>query len=140
MVGSIRTSVSTPAGLVTITEAFTASWPSRNTVARISNSSPTEAFAAYAPPSITGDTLVTGIRPIRVPSPAVAVPSEAVDTLAAGSSMVAAGVVEVVSVTSTSVTWQTYRHGLGSGRGGGDWARPSGARPESAEEPPCSAP
>ena len=46
VVGSIRTSVSTPAGLVTITEALTASWPSRKTVARISNSSPTAAFAA----------------------------------------------------------------------------------------------
>ena len=45
VVGSIRTSVCCPDGLVTITEALTASCPSRKTVARISNSSPTTALA-----------------------------------------------------------------------------------------------
>ena len=88
----------------------------------------------------SGDTLVTGIRPIGVPSPAVgAWSSEAVSTVVADASMVAAGVVEVVWVTSTSVTWQTYRHGVWGGRGGGDWAASSRARPESAEEAPCDA-
>ncbi len=45
-VGVMSTRVSTPAGLVRITDAFTASWPSRNTLARIGISSPTEALAA----------------------------------------------------------------------------------------------
>jgi hypothetical protein len=66
---------------------------------------------------------VTGIRPIGVPSRAagavtVEVGSTA-DPEAAGLAEGVAGVVEVVSVTSTSVTWPTYRHATSGGRGWG---------------------
>jgi hypothetical protein len=57
-----------PLGSVSTTEALTASCPSRNTVARMGIASPTTALAGYAPPSITGDTLCTGIRSKIAPS------------------------------------------------------------------------
>ena len=68
VVGCIGSSRRLPFGSVSTTEALTASWPSRNTVARIGMDSPTTAFAGYAPPSITGDTLCTGMRSMGVPS------------------------------------------------------------------------
>jgi hypothetical protein len=71
VVGCIGSSRSAPFGSVSTTEAFTASWPSRNTVARIGMDSPTTAFAGYAPPSMTGDTLCTGMRSMGVPSAGV---------------------------------------------------------------------
>ena len=43
--GAIGTVVSLPSGSVRTTEALTASWPSRNTVARTGNASPTAALA-----------------------------------------------------------------------------------------------
>ncbi len=45
VVGAIGTVVSLPCGSVRTTEAFTASWPSRNTVARTGKDSPTAALA-----------------------------------------------------------------------------------------------
>ena len=45
--------------------ALTASWPSRKTVAATSNSSSTTDLTGRTPPSTTGLTSVTGIRPIR---------------------------------------------------------------------------
>ena len=52
-----------PDGSVSTTVALTASWPSRYTVAVTSNSSPTTDFAGRSPPSTTGKTSATGIRP-----------------------------------------------------------------------------
>src|SRR5699024_2035306 len=46
------------------TEPPTCSWPSRNTVARTGITSPTTALAGQRPPSMTGNTSTTGIRPI----------------------------------------------------------------------------
>ena len=46
VVGRIGSSRSLPLGSVSITDALTASWPSRNTVARIGIDSPTTALAA----------------------------------------------------------------------------------------------
>jgi len=67
VVGCIDSRRSLPSGSVSTTEALTASCPSRKTVALIGIDSPTTALAGYAPPSITGETLVTGIRSISVP-------------------------------------------------------------------------
>src|SRR5205823_67660 len=67
VVGCIDSRRSLPSGSVSTTEALTASCPSRKTVARIGMDSPTTALAGYAPPSITGETFVTGIRLISVP-------------------------------------------------------------------------
>src|SRR4029077_1598560 len=52
-----------PDGSVSTTFAFTASWPSRYTVAVISNSSSTTDFAGRLPPSTDGKTSATGMRP-----------------------------------------------------------------------------
>src|SRR5215211_6961539 len=62
VVGCIGSRRWLPLGSVSTTEALTASWPSRNTAARIGIDSPTTALAGYAPPSISGDTLWTGMR------------------------------------------------------------------------------
>jgi len=53
-----------PSGSVTTSVAFTASWPSRKTVAVTSNSSPTTDFAGRAPWSTHGRTFWTGMRPM----------------------------------------------------------------------------
>jgi len=68
VVGCIGSRRSFPFGSVSTTDALTASWPSRNTVARIGMDSPTTAFAGYAPASMTGDTLCTGMRSMGAPS------------------------------------------------------------------------
>ena len=44
VVGCIGSSRSLPSGSVSTTDALTASWPSRNTVARIGMDSPTDGF------------------------------------------------------------------------------------------------
>ena len=62
--GVMSTRVWLPSGSVRITDAFTASCPSRNTFARMGTNSPSAALAAWAPPKMTGSTLVTGMRPI----------------------------------------------------------------------------
>ena len=59
----IGTVVSAPSGSVRTTVALTASWPSRNTVAVTSNSSSTTDLAGQAPPSTSGATFSTGMRP-----------------------------------------------------------------------------
>lgn len=53
-----------PDGEVSTTFAFTASWPSRKTVAAMVNVSPTDALAGYAPASTVGVTSVIGMRPV----------------------------------------------------------------------------
>ena len=53
-----------PDGDVSTTFAFTASWPSRKTVAAMVNVSPTAALAGYAPASTVGVTSVIGMRPV----------------------------------------------------------------------------
>ncbi|GAB3065185.1 hypothetical protein GCM10027080_00780 [Pedococcus soli] len=55
-----------PSGAVSTTDALTASWPSRKTVAVTVNCSPTTDFAGRAPRSTTGLTSWTGMRPIGV--------------------------------------------------------------------------
>ena len=67
--------------MVTI-DALTASWPSRNTVARTGIRSPGTAFAGYAPPSMTGETFATGTRPTGAPSLMPVSTSTAVSVLA----------------------------------------------------------
>jgi len=57
---------SVPSGRVSTAVAATASWPSRKTVARIGMASPTTALVGQRPPSMTGWTARTGIRPIGV--------------------------------------------------------------------------
>jgi len=60
VIGSV---VVAPVGSVSTTLAFTASCPSRYTVAVMSNSSPTTDLAGRLPPSTVGKTSATGIRP-----------------------------------------------------------------------------
>ena len=64
MAGVISIRLVCPDGEVSTTFAFTASWPSRKTVAAMVNVSPTEAFAGYAPASTVGVTSVIGMRPV----------------------------------------------------------------------------
>ena len=64
LVQVIGCTCSTPEGSVSTTEALTASWPSRKTVAVTSNSSSTTALAGRAPSSTLGLTSRTGMRPI----------------------------------------------------------------------------
>ena len=63
-----RRSRSAPLGSTRTAVAATASWPSRNTVARMGTASPTTALAGQRPASTTGDTDRTGIRPITGPT------------------------------------------------------------------------
>jgi len=58
------TTVSVPCGLTRTTEAFTASWPSRKTVAETVKASSTTDLAGRAPQSTSGRTFWTGMRPI----------------------------------------------------------------------------
>src|SRR6218665_1382034 len=55
---------STPDGSVSTAVAPTASWPSRNTVARTGHAPPTTALAGNRPASATGETSTTGMRPM----------------------------------------------------------------------------
>jgi hypothetical protein len=64
LVHVIGTRCSFRSGSVSTTEAFTASWPSRKTVAVTVNSSSTTHFAGRAPESTDGLTSMTGMRPI----------------------------------------------------------------------------
>ena len=61
-IGALEWSV--PSGATSTAVAATASWPSRKTVARTGNASPTTALAGNRPASATGETSTTGMRPI----------------------------------------------------------------------------
>jgi hypothetical protein len=89
VVGRIDSTRSLPSGSVSTTDALTASCPSRKTVARIGMDSPTTALAGYAPPSITGETLVTGIRSINVPRTGCSITTAAATSVGAGSATAA---------------------------------------------------
>ncbi len=106
---TIRAVRSAPSGATRTAVAATASCPSRNTVASTGTISPTTAFAGHRPPSTTGDTSSTGMRPIGADG--------------AGRGEVA-GVRCGAGAGGVDVTRTTYR----GPRGAGTWERGSARR------------
>src|SRR6478752_1668785 len=86
--------------------------PSRKTVARTGMRSPGTAFAAYAPPSMTGDTFATGIRPIGAPS------GDAASTTTGEADEVLAMVPSLVAVTIDNLSAGSPRQDGGVGHTG----------------------
>src|SRR4051812_37373706 len=75
---------SAPSGSTRTAVAATASCPSRKTVALTGTGSPTTAFAAKRPPSTTGITASTGMRPTAVPGGLQPVPVPALGDASCG--------------------------------------------------------
>ncbi len=113
--GAVR---SVPSGATRTAVAATASWPSRKTVASIGTISPTTALAGHRPPSTTGDTSSTGMRPTGAAGAGRGAASGTRGTGGAGRCGARAGGVDV--------TRTTYRGARGPGTWGGVGASRTG--------------